>query len=160
MSDEKKAFTVKDRRMFTLEGELRPDRPDEPEPSVPPPPSPTPPLEPVAAVEPVAAAAGKPGPGPGPEPEPPAPESFPGAAGPEGPFVLLVMLLADQVNAMMSAGLPEPEALAGLSQIVSILEMLQHRTRGRLAPKEERVLDDVLYQLRMAYLARTQGKRA
>jgi len=148
MSDEKKAFTVKDRRMFTLEGELRPDRPDEPEPSAPPPPAPAPAAEPVAATPAKA------------EPEPAARESFPGAAGPEGPFVLLVMLLADQVNAMMSAGLPEPEALSGLSQIVSILEMLQHRTRGRLSPKEERVLDDVLYQLRMAYLARTQGKRA
>lgn len=148
MSDEKKAFTVKDRRMFTLEGELRPDRPDEPEPIAPPPPVPAPAAEPVAATPAKA------------EPEPAAPESFPGAAGPEGPFVLLVMLLADQVNAMMSAGLPEPEALSGLSQIVSILEMLQHRTRGRLSPKEERVLEDVLYQLRMAYLARTQGKRA
>jgi hypothetical protein len=148
MSDEKKAFTVKDRRMFTLDGELRPDRPDEPEPSPPPAPATAPPAEPAGAA---AAKA---------EPEPPAQESFPGAAGPEGPFVLLVMLLADQVNAMMSAGLPEPEALSGLSQIVSVLEMLQHRTRGRLSPKEERVLDDVLYQLRMAYLARTQGKRA
>jgi hypothetical protein len=43
--------------------------------------------------------------------------------------------------------------LPGAQQMISILGLLEEKTRGNLTPEERQVLDDVLYQLRMRYVS-------
>lgn len=45
-----------------------------------------------------------------------------------------------------------PADLANARQTVDMLEVLQEKTRGNLTDDETRLLDDVLYELRMAYV--------
>jgi hypothetical protein len=40
---------------------------------------------------------------------------------------------------------------------IDMLEVLAVKSRGNLSPSEERLLDRVLYQLRMLYVARSTG---
>jgi hypothetical protein len=54
-------------------------------------------------------------------------------------------------------GLP-PADPEGARQVVAILEMLEEKTEGRRTAEESELLGDALYQLRMAYLARTRGQ--
>ena len=42
--------------------------------------------------------------------------------------------------------------------IISILEMLEDKTAGRRTPEESRLLEELLFELRMAYVA--AGERA
>ncbi len=42
--------------------------------------------------------------------------------------------------------------LMGARQTIDIIALLQEKTKGNLAPKEETMLQNVLYELRMAYL--------
>ena len=127
MSDEHKGFTVKDRRMFTPEGEPRADD--------------------VAA-----------------DKEPPAtsPAQRPPEAGQqlrtdEVTFSSFLMSLAAQAGALLEAG--SAEELDGARQIVSILEMLKHKTEGRRDPDEDRVIEGLLYELRLAYVERARMAR-
>jgi hypothetical protein len=53
-------------------------------------------------------------------------------------------------------GEPDLPRAAG---VIQLLEMLQQKTRGNLIPEEERVLDDVLYELRMRFVQAHQGDR-
>ncbi len=53
-------------------------------------------------------------------------------------------------------GEPDLPRAAG---VIQLLEMLQQKTRGNLIPEEERVLDDVLYELRMRFVHARQGDR-
>jgi hypothetical protein len=43
-------------------------------------------------------------------------------------------------------------------QIIDIIEMLRQRTRGNLAPEEQRLLEGVLYELRMRYTQRATSR--
>ena len=52
----------------------------------------------------------------------------------------------------------EPD-LASAGRIIEVLTMLQEKTRGNLIPEEDRVLDDLLYELRMRYVRATQETR-
>jgi Domain of unknown function (DUF1844) len=52
----------------------------------------------------------------------------------------------------------EPD-LPRAAGVIQLLEMLQQKTRGNLIPEEERVLDDVLYELRMRFVQAHQGER-
>ena len=54
----------------------------------------------------------------------------------------------------MPEGAATPEALAGARQIVAILEMLKDKTEGRRTADEDALLDELLFQLRMAYVER------
>jgi hypothetical protein len=54
-------------------------------------------------------------------------------------------------------GLPPPDPEAA-RQVIAILEMLEEKTEGRRTAEESQLLGDALYQLRMAYLARTRGQ--
>jgi len=141
MSD--KPFTVSDRRHFTAEGQLR----DEPEAGA-------------APASPKAKA---------PSPEATTPGEGPGEArrGPGGPppkadLSSLVLSLAAQASLLLEGGeglpegMPASEGLAGAQSIISILEMLQDKTEGRRTEGETEVLEGVLYQLRMAYVARAR----
>jgi hypothetical protein len=42
--------------------------------------------------------------------------------------------------------------LALARESIDLVEMLQHKTRGNLTPDEERLLEDLLYDLRMRYV--------
>lgn len=46
--------------------------------------------------------------------------------------------------------------LAGASQMIEILGMLEQKTRGNLTPDEKRFLEQVLYELRMRYVEATK----
>jgi hypothetical protein len=66
----------------------------------------------------------------------------------------------EQGNAALKSGTKtagEPsEDLAGASQLIDILGMLQQKSRGNLSPEEERLLESILYDLRMRYVALTR----
>jgi hypothetical protein len=46
--------------------------------------------------------------------------------------------------------------LAGARGLIGLLEVLERKTKGNRTPEEEQVLTGVLYELRMAYLARAR----
>ncbi len=76
---------------------------------------------------------------------------------PEIDFVTFVISLS--TNAMVSLGvLPQAEGaekkrdLPLARQTIDILALLQEKTRGNLSGEEERILDSVLYDLRMTYV--------
>ena len=62
------------------------------------------------------------------------------------------------MSALMQLGMAAPEGgqphvdLMGARQTIDIIALLQEKTKGNLAPKEETMLQNVLYELRMAYL--------
>jgi hypothetical protein len=135
MSDEeRKPFAVKDRRHFTAEGEARPDGPEVSAPDE----------EPAQAVEPPAAFGD------------PVPHGEPDLVG-------LLLSLAAQASALLGmgggdadeGGAPQVD-LAGARGLIGLLEVLERKTQGNRTPEEEQVLTGVLYELRMAYLARAR----
>ncbi len=82
------------------------------------------------------------------------------AAGPAD-FSGFVMGLAAQAGTLLSGqGLPEGidagEALEGARSVIAILEMLKEKTSGNLSEPEAGLLDEVLFQLRMAYVEKTR----
>lgn len=131
MSDEeKKPFAVKDRRHFTAEGEARSDAPE------------------VPAGEAM--------------PEPPPAFEEPAAAHGEPDLVGLLLSLATQASALLGmgagtgeGGVPEVD-LPGARGLIGLLEVLEKKTKGNRTPEEEQVLTGILYELRMAYLARAR----
>lgn len=134
MSDEKKPFTVNDRRLFTPEGEARGDVPDEPKPA--------------AANERKV------------EPPIPGPEATPAEDG-SLDFIGLLVSLGAQASALMG-GVPEEEGgaatvdLPSARSIIGLIETLERKTEGRRTPEEDQVLAGLLYELRMAYVARSR----
>ncbi len=136
MSD--KPFTVNDRRHFTPEGQPRQeDLPGE-------------------AVR----SSTEPEPSPArPDPAPARPRG-PGAP-PKADLASFVISLATQATFLLDGrGLPEgappDEGLSGAQSIISILEMLQEKTEGRRTPEETSLLEGMLYELRMAYVAKAR----
>ena len=138
MTGEGKSFTIKDRRLFTADGELRPD--DEQE-------SPETPAESPAETSPPPAAE--------------RPEAVRHASGAEYPaevdFAGFVMSLGAQAFEALSA---EPPVLPAVRTLVAILEMLRAKTEGRRTPEEDGVLETLLYQLRLGYVERSKTGRA
>jgi hypothetical protein len=142
MSD--KPFAVNDRRHFTAEGQPRETAPEDEA------------SEPVdktsggAASEPTVGAA-------------PLRDERAEAAGPApradlGSFCLS---LATQASVLLDGrGLPEgasaAEGLQGARSIIAILEMLHDKTEGRRTAEESEILEGVLYELRLAYVARAR----
>src|SRR5262245_47401004 len=114
MSDEHKGFTVKDRRMFTPEGELRSDEPAE---------------EHEASQAPRATPRA---PAPPPRTEPSQLRSD------EVTLASFLMSLAAQAGALLESG--SAAELEGARQIVAILEMLKEKTEGRRSPDEDNIL--------------------
>jgi hypothetical protein len=47
------------------------------------------------------------------------------------------------------------EDLDGARHIIDILEMLQEKTKGNLAKEEQQLVESVLYELRMKFMAKT-----
>jgi hypothetical protein len=62
------------------------------------------------------------------------------------------------MTALMQLGLAAPQGekptvdLIGARQTIDTLAMLQQKTKGNLPPAEENMLQNILYELRMAYL--------
>ena len=159
MTEEKKSFTVKDRRHFTAEGETRDEAAEsvatETRPDV---------TRPERKVEPRADTKAEAGPAPSPSPEPPGarPMSGPEAAQRPGlDFAGLLLSLGAQASLLLGLGdEEEPGAapdLEGAQAIISLLEVLRDKTEGRRTPEEDRILEGILYELRMAYVSGTRA---
>lgn len=52
----------------------------------------------------------------------------------------------------------EPD-LHAAARIIEVLAMLQQKTRGNLIPEEERLLDDLLYELRLRFVQARDGEK-
>ncbi|HPC46851.1 MAG TPA: DUF1844 domain-containing protein [Deltaproteobacteria bacterium] len=78
-------------------------------------------------------------------------------------FITLVMSLAS--SAMVSMGrAADPitktvqKNLALAQQNIDIIALLKEKTKGNLTHEEERVMDDVLYELRLSYVEAMKGR--
>src|SRR5436309_3795665 len=185
MAEKKQDFVVSDRRRFGAEGELRTDVPViEEEPAAPPPSAPPPPPPPVQqaqppAVAPPAAAADE-------SEELPAPptaeeqqqqtedykasgkklqELF-AARGAQGSpaemtFERLVesfyMTALIQLGAIRTEGEPPSVDIMGARQTIDSLNILQEKTKGTLSDREQTLLQNVLSELRMAWIEITNA---
>jgi hypothetical protein len=49
--------------------------------------------------------------------------------------------------------------LVGASQMIELIAMLQDKTRGNLLEPEERMIDDLLYELRLRFVQAQQSER-
>ncbi|HOJ14106.1 MAG TPA: DUF1844 domain-containing protein [Deltaproteobacteria bacterium] len=85
------------------------------------------------------------------------PEGQPGQRRPSVDFTTLVMSLASA--AMMSMGrVADPATgavrkdLAVAQQNIDIIALLKEKTRGNLTAEEERIVDQVLYELRLTFV--------
>jgi hypothetical protein len=153
-------FSVVDKRRFTPAGELRPDaEPSPPQPSQSQPAAETPPA-----------------PAPQPKASPP-PESeharetrqayerqARNAPGQRIDFETVVLSIS--TSAMYQLGLVQDQAGRTLPadpdaarHTIDMLGVLQEKTQGNLSFQEQQLLDQVLYELRMAYLQVTGGVR-
>jgi hypothetical protein len=164
MSEDKKPFTVSDRRHFTSEGEVRKSDADESPAAHPAPETDTtaPPPSPPAAASPR-----PPGPGPAPVPTPAGTEA---AGGPAGPFEeagggrypadllgLLISLGAQASMLMMGGPEGEPPDLEAAHSLIELLADLKEKTEGRRTPQEDQLIQGLLYELRMAYVQATKA---
>lgn len=148
-------FEIKDRRRFTAEGEAREE------------------VEPAGQAEAEAQRAAAP---PPPPQEPPA-EPQPAASGQaarsyaEGgrgyePPTFERLLLVYYQTALLQMGLlatdpqhPPERDLVGARETIDILGLLQDKTRGNLTSQEGRVLENLLYELRMAWVELNRRNR-
>jgi len=152
-TEDEKPIRVVDRRMFTPEGELRPDfQADE---AAEAPVSPPPPVSASPAPEAGMGARSQAPPSPGEESEEP-----PEPAEPRSDFAALVRSLA--TTAYSSLGLlPDPSGarrrdVAIARQMIDWLAMLEQKTRGNISFEESDFLSRVLYELRLAYVEMTR----
>ena len=52
----------------------------------------------------------------------------------------------------------EPDLLAA-HQMIDLIALLQEKTKGNLTPDESKLVEDLLYELRMRYVQAEQGGR-
>ena len=147
MTDEKKPFTVTDRRLFTTDGERRESAESETRERESPPTPEEPPRRAGAR---------------GPQVATPQGAAPLGAGVPTGPpvdFTGFLLGLAAQASMLLGAE-GQPADLQGAREMIAILEMLRDKTEGRRTPQEQEVLEQILYELRMAYLKMAGGGAA
>jgi hypothetical protein len=150
MGDER--VKVVDRRWFTSEGELREPISSWAEPAAETTPAPTE----AASPEPDALQPQTPEPEEAGQPEaaPPGPEGPPKANLPSRALLDIVDFLAQYAMAFLTgqvAGLPRDPGAARL--FIDLLTTVQERTSGQASLQEAKVLEDVLYQLRLQFMA-------
>lgn len=149
-TEEEKPIRIVDRRMFTPEGELRPEFQAEDVVETPKPPPPASP-----AAEAGAGARSQASPGHGENPEEPAEP-----AEPRSDLAALIRSLA--TSAYSSLGLlPDPSGarrrdVAVARQMIDWLAMLEQKTRGNISFEESDFLSRILYELRLAYVETTR----
>jgi uncharacterized protein DUF1844 len=150
------SFRVIDRRLFTEEGELRPEakeqeRREKEAPA-------TVAGSPAAASAPAATPAGKAADKPAAPPAGPAPSRSP-------QFELLVRSLANQA-AMLLTGMTDPATgetlvdVEGAHEVIDMLDALREKTRGNVAPEEDRLLAELLGSLKFSYLEMSKAVAA
>ena len=132
---EAETFRVIDRRLFTAEGDLRQDLADQ-----------------------IAAEAAKEKP-PAKPVQPTETPSVPQAEAPRPLHYFQVLLESLARNAaLMLGGYADPRTgqvvvdLDGARELVEMLEALRDKTRGNLAPEEDRMLSEILSTLKLSYL--------
>jgi hypothetical protein len=187
MAEKTPSFTVSDRRKFTLEGELRdettqtPAAPEETKPATaaPGPRLVTTPAPPVEEAQPDDSLAGE----EEPLPEPTAQESAeqhaayqrsseqldsmlrqanPGI-GPAAAVTMEHVIQSIYVSAVVAMGAAtEPGQkpridIVGARQSIDMLGVLQEKTKGNLTEKEQRLLQNALFELRMMFLEITNA---
>ena len=150
------SFRVIDRRLFTEEGDLRPEAQEQVqrEKEAPAPKD----AKPTAGI-PAPPAAAKP-------PEPAAPAATDKPAPARSPyFDLLVRSLANQA-AMLLTGIQDPATgqtmvdIEGAREVIDMLDALREKTHGNLAPEEDRMLTDILGSLKYSYLEMSKAAAA
>jgi hypothetical protein len=141
--NESSGFRVVDKRSFSADGSRREVEPEQEEREAPAPAAP--PSRPAPA-----------------RAEPEAEEDF--EAGAPG-FDTLVSYLS--TTAMFQMGLLAgpggeriPADLANARRTIDLLEILQEKTQGNLTAEEAKLLDDILYELRMSYVEIEKRVRA
>lgn len=138
MADEEKPIKVSDFRMFTPDGELKPEYRD---------------LEDAPAPEPEPAAAAPPPPRE--EPRETAPEPPP-TGSVDAEFVDLVRSLATSaysaLGLLSETGTGAAQDLPGARRMIEWLGLLERKTRNNLSFAEQDLLTRALYELRMAYV--------
>lgn len=167
MNEEQPNFKVTDRRLFNPDGTPREVPPEEKAESKP---APTP----ISASEPVTTPASNTEPSASPqsaqpqaqstgvpEPDEADEEELPDAENPAG-FASFVMSIAS--NAASSLGMIEHPVthkrevdLELAKHWIDILGMLERKTKGNLAPQEEKILESLLADLRMQYVSLTSS---
>jgi hypothetical protein len=172
MADKKQdsGFTVTDRRLFTSDGELRSDAPEEK------------PAEPAPLASAVAAAPpAEPAPSAVTDPNVPPPPTaaeqkanadayhqsskdmdarveLSGHSSKELEMTFERFMASLYMSAMLQLGMMHEEGgqpridLIGARQTIDTLAMLQQKTKGNLSAAEENMMQNCLYELRMAYL--------
>ena len=176
MADKKQDFTVSDRRLFTSEGELRKDVPEEP-------PTPEPQKPAAAAATPAGAPiANEPSAAPEVPPPPTADEQqaqadayhasskdmdrrveLSGHSASELQMTFERFLASLYMSAMLQLGLMHEEGgqpridLIGARQTIDTLGLIKEKTKGNLSAAEENFLQNSLYELRMAYVEVTNA---
>ena len=176
MADKKQDFTVSDRRLFTSEGELRKDVPEE---------QPTPePQKPAAAASAPASVPGATEPTPTQDvPPPPSADEqqaqadayhrsskdmdrrveLSGHSATELQMTFERFLASLYMSAMLQLGLMHEEGgqpridLIGARQTIDTLGLIKEKTKGNLTAAEENFLQNSLYELRMAYVEVTNA---
>ena len=182
MADKDKEFTVSDRRLFTADGELRKDVPEEsprpaaeaPKPTADPQAPPVPSLATPASVDPAAS-----------QEVPPPPSAaeqqaqadayhrsakdmdrrveLSGHSASELQMTFERFLASLYMSAMLQLGLMHEEGgqpridLIGARQTIDTLGLLKEKTKGNLSASEENFLQNSLYELRMAYVEVTNA---
>ena len=58
-----------------------------------------------------------------------------------------------------TTGEPAEPNLMAAGQMIEIIAMLHEKTKGNLIEPEERLIDDLLYELRMRFVQAQQGER-
>ncbi len=185
MAEKKQDFVVSDRRRFGAEGEARPDAPvaEEEAPKAPSPPAAPPPAEHAAAPS---ASKNEPASPEQAEEMPPPPtaaeqqeqhdayrasgkklEEIIGKPGgrretlPEMTFQRLVesfyMTALLQLGAIRQEGDPPAVDIMGARQTIDSLTILQEKTKGNLSEPEQTLLQNVLFELRMAWIEITNA---
>jgi hypothetical protein len=135
---DKRGFTVQDRRRFSDSGEARPEHHDtRPEPAA------------------AAPAAG------GPTEQPTAAEAPP----PPFPMTFSTFVISLSTQALAHLGeIPHPidnqvaVDLAAAKQLIDILGILKDKTQGNRDPSESALLDNMLYDLRIKYVDHARGR--
>ena len=146
VTEEDKPIRVVDRRMFTPDGQLRPDfQPEEPPPTKEAPAKDAPPAT---------------GPSAGSAPDASASAPGPERATSQG-FIGLVSFLASNVYAALGIDPMTGERLsrrepAAARQMIDWLGALELKTRGNLSFEESSLLANVLAELRLAYVEATR----
>ncbi len=56
-------------------------------------------------------------------------------------------------------GRPAEPNVASAGHLVEVIGMLQEKTAGNLTPTEAKLLDDLLYELRMRFVEAQQGQK-